>query len=54
VLELLKQGIVEIDHTENFGVLEVRRIARTELDADSIADWDHDAAREVTPQEPGA
>jgi segregation and condensation protein A len=43
VLELFKQGIVDLGQAENFGVLTVQRIAGTELDADSIADWDHDA-----------
>jgi segregation and condensation protein A len=43
VLELFKQGIVDLDQAENFGVLEVRRLTGIELDAESIADWDHDA-----------
>ncbi len=43
VLELYKQGIVDLEQLENFGVLEVRRIAGIELDAESIADWDRDA-----------
>jgi segregation and condensation protein A len=40
VLELYKQGIVDLEQIENFGVLEVRRIADAELDRASIADWD--------------
>jgi segregation and condensation protein A len=40
VLELYKQGIVELEQLENFGALEVRRIADAELDAASVADWD--------------
>ncbi len=43
VLELFKQGIVDLGQAENFGVLTVQRIAGIELDAESIADWDHDA-----------
>ncbi len=42
VLELFKQGIVDLDQAENFGVLEVRRIEGIELDAESVADWDQD------------
>jgi segregation and condensation protein A len=40
VLELYKQGIVELEQLENFGVLEVRRISEAELDRVSVADWD--------------
>jgi segregation and condensation protein A len=40
VLELFKQGIVDVEQIENFGVLAVRRIADAELDAASVADWD--------------
>jgi len=40
VLELFKQGIVDLEQVANFGVLEIRRIADTELDEASIADWD--------------
>ena len=47
VLELFKQGIVDLDQFENFGVLEIRRIADDELDAASVADWD-------APVEPAA
>jgi segregation and condensation protein A len=57
ILELFKQGIVDLDQTENFGRLEIRRVADTELDAASIADWDLDAperaASEPGAQEPG-
>jgi segregation and condensation protein A len=49
VLELFKQGVVELDQAENFGVLEVRRIAGIDLDADSIADWDQDASETAQP-----
>ena len=48
VLELFKQGIVELEQLENFGVLEVRRIAEAELDGASIADWDEPASRATT------
>jgi segregation and condensation protein A len=40
VLELYKQGIVELEQVENFGVLQVRRIADLELDRASVDDWD--------------
>jgi chromatin segregation and condensation protein Rec8/ScpA/Scc1 (kleisin family) len=40
VLELYKQGIVDLEQIENFGLLEVRRIADTELDQASVDDWD--------------
>jgi len=43
ILELYKQGIVDLEQIENFGVLEVRRIAEAELDRASIADWDQPA-----------
>jgi segregation and condensation protein A len=50
VLELYKQGIVELEQFENFGVLEIRRIAEGDLDRASIADWDEPAQ----PAAPGA
>jgi segregation and condensation protein A len=53
VLELFKQGIVDLDQAENFGALEIRRLAGTELDAESIADWDHDA-RDERPSDAAA
>jgi segregation and condensation protein A len=40
VLELYKQGIVDLEQFQSFGVLAVRRIAVAELDRASIADWD--------------
>jgi segregation and condensation protein A len=42
VLELFKQGVVDLDQTSNFGTLSVRRLVEgaTSLDAASIADWD--------------
>lgn len=45
VLELFKQGIVELEQLENFGVLEVERVTDLDatLDAASIADWDDES-----------
>jgi segregation and condensation protein A len=41
VLELYKQGIVDLEQTSNFGSLVLRRLEpRTGLDAVSVADWD--------------
>jgi len=41
VLELYKQGVVDLDQTVTFGELTVRRLAAGEtLDEASIADWD--------------
>lgn len=43
VLELYKQGLVDLDQVENFGVLTVVRLeVARDLDVASIADWDHD------------
>ncbi len=43
VLELFKQGMVDLDQRETFGELRVRRLeAAATLDAASLADWDHD------------
>jgi segregation and condensation protein A len=45
VLELYKQGIVDLDQTVTFGELTVRRLnAGESLDAASVADWDESAA----------
>lgn len=48
VLELYKQGIIELDQVETFGDLTVRRLSEHEsvLDLTSIDDW------EVAPTEP--
>jgi segregation and condensation protein A len=45
VLELFKQGVVEIEQFTNFGDLQLRRLAEGEsaLDASSLAEWDEDA-----------
>jgi segregation and condensation protein A len=45
VLELYKQGMVDIEQLTTFGDLEVRRLSDAELDAASIADWDTDTVR---------
>jgi segregation and condensation protein A len=53
VLELYKQGIVDLDQTGTFGELTVRRLHDDEaLDQASIADWDTPAAapEPSTPQ----
>jgi len=43
VLELYKQGIVELDQAETFGDLRVMRLEEArDIDALSVADWDHD------------
>ena len=46
VLELYKQGVVDIEQLTNFGDLRVRRLVEGEaaLDAASIADWDEPTA----------
>jgi segregation and condensation protein A len=50
VLELYKQGHVDIDQTEMFGTLIIRRLEnRDALDAVSLSDWD-DAPRETVEQ----
>src|SRR5436190_18355168 len=49
VLELYKQGVVELDQLETFGTLTVTRLAETvSLDALSLADWDLDVTDETT------
>jgi segregation and condensation protein A len=48
VLELYKQGVVELDQLETFGTLTVTRLAEAvTLDAVSMADWDLDVADEA-------
>ena len=50
VLELYKQGMVDLDQTETFGDLTVVRLdAASALDAASIADWDYDVTGEAPP-----
>src|SRR5262245_28157311 len=47
VLELFKQGVVELDQLETFGTLTVTRLAEAvTLDSVSMADWDLDVADE--------
>ena len=47
VLELYKQGIVDLDQVETFGDLTVRRfeIAESELDLVAMEDWESAVAR---------
>lgn len=46
VLELYKQGVVDLDQTTTFGELTVRRLAEGEavLDAGSLGEWDDGAS----------
>jgi segregation and condensation protein A len=55
VLELFKQGVVDLDQAANFGSLSVRRlvIGDAVLDVGSIADWD-DATPGASPSRRGA
>jgi segregation and condensation protein A len=47
VLELYKQGVVDLDQAETFGTLTVTRLAEAvSLDALSVADWDLDVTDE--------
>jgi segregation and condensation protein A len=51
VLELYKQGVVELDQLETFGTLTVTRLAETvSLDALSVADWDLDVTDGPRPR----
>jgi segregation and condensation protein A len=52
VLELYKQGIVDVDQVETFGDLEVWRLSEAEslIDLVSMDDWE-DGARPVSPEE---
>lgn len=45
VLELFKQGLIDIEQIENFGTLTLRRLVSGEiaLDEASVADWDEPA-----------
>src|SRR4029079_560565 len=51
VLELYKQGIVDVDQVETFGDLTVRRLSDAEslIDVASMDDWDA-AARPLPPE----
>ena len=46
VLELFKQGLIDLEQVENFGTLSLRRLVSDEysLDEASVADWDEPAA----------
>ena len=47
VLELFKQGVLDLDQASNFATLSVRRLVEPRtLDARSIADWDEEAPTE--------
>jgi segregation and condensation protein A len=53
VLELYKQGVVDLDQPTTFGELSVRRLRSGEvLDAASIADWDAPVATPAPGGEP--
>ncbi|HSO97227.1 MAG TPA: ScpA family protein [Acidimicrobiia bacterium] len=53
VLELYKQGVVDLEQVATFGDLSVRRLSTGEaLDAVSIADWDDPASTPVERSEP--
>jgi segregation and condensation protein A len=48
VLELYKQGVVDLSQFETFGALTITRLETVrDLDTASIADWDHDVADHV-------
>jgi segregation and condensation protein A len=55
VLELFKQGVVEIEQFENFGTLSLRRLTEGEaaLDEASIADWGDAPRAEEAQQSAG-
>jgi len=52
VLELYKQGIIDVDQVETFGDLTVRRLSEAEslIDVVSMDDWD-DGTRPMTPED---
>jgi segregation and condensation protein A len=55
VLELYKQGVIDLEQFDTFGELRVRRLleGETPLDATSLAEWDDEAAEpERTGDEP--
>ena len=56
VLELYKQGMVDILQFENFGELLVRRLrdGETALDAVSLDDWDDEPDQQPRAEAPGA
>jgi len=53
ILELFKQGVVDLDQSENFATLSIRRLvgAGAELDVGSIADWDQAPAPDDTSEQ---
>jgi len=59
ILELYKQGVVDLEQFDTFGDLRVRRLreGETALDADSLAEWDEpesapEGGRETVGSEP--
>ncbi len=59
ILELYKQGVVDLEQFDTFGDLRVRRLreGETALDAASLAEWDEpdgapEDARETVASEP--
>jgi segregation and condensation protein A len=54
VLELYKQGVIDLEQFETFGDLRVRRLreGETALDATSLAEWDDDTADTDDTAEP--
>jgi segregation and condensation protein A len=55
VLELYKQGVVDLEQVATFGDLSVRRLTTGEaLDALSIADWDTPGSTPAPDAEQGA
>lgn len=51
VLELYKQGIVDLEQTANFASLEVRRtLAPSTLDSTSLDEWDEPAPVRIEPE----
>jgi segregation and condensation protein A len=59
ILELYKQGVVDLEQFDTFGDLRIRRLreGETALDAASLAEWDepesaHESGRETVGSEP--
>jgi segregation and condensation protein A len=54
VLELYKQGVIDLEQFATFGELRVRRLreGETALDATSLAEWDDEAAEAAPSEEP--
>jgi segregation and condensation protein A len=54
VLELYKQGVIDLEQFATFGELRIRRLreGETALDATSLAEWDDEAAEAAPSEEP--